>query len=235
MQDILLVGGYSFPLIDDAEGTEPHRLDGGATLKGGFRGNIQGGISAVELQSPSLDLLLGRPFYFTSLIGADIGLLYSYERRWYVGLTAKDIFTPTLRSEYTDLNAFAGGEDELGRDLGLVPMSLNLGGMYKFDLENRNIFISEAKILLDYSDILDFWLYPRLATNPILHIGIGTELTMMRILDLRFGFAQGLPAAGLGLDLHFFTLNAAMFGSERSTEPGMSPVYNLQIGFQFIR
>jgi hypothetical protein len=89
--------------------------------------------------------------------------------------------------------------------------------------------------MLDYTDILDFWLYPKLATNPVLHVGIGTEVTMMQILDVRLGFAQGLPSAGLGLDLHVFTLNAAMFGTERSTEPGLSPVYNLQLGFEFTR
>ncbi|MFO7849387.1 MAG: hypothetical protein R6V67_05460, partial [Spirochaetia bacterium] len=88
---------------------------------------------------------------------------------------------------------------------------------------------------LDYSDILDFWLYPRQAINPVLHVGIGTEITMLQILDIRLGFAQGLPTAGLGHDLHFFTLNAAIFGTERSTEPGMSPVYNMQLGFQFTK
>jgi hypothetical protein len=235
MQDILLTGGYSFSLIGGEDSVEPHRLDGGVLLKGGYRGRIQGGVSAVELQNPSLDLVLGRPFYFTSLIGMDLGLLYLYERRWYVGLTAKDVFTPTLRTEYSDIDAFFAGEAALGDEYGLVPFSLNLGGMYRFDLRDRNIFISEAKLMLDYSDIFDFWLYPELATNPILHVGLGTELTMLNILDLRIGFAQGLPAAGLGIDLHVFTLNAAMFGSERSTEPGLSPVYNLQFGFEFIK
>jgi hypothetical protein len=105
--------------------------------------------------------------------------------------------------------------------------------MYRLDLSSRNIFISEAKFFLDYSDVFDFWIYPEMATNPILHVGVGTELTMMSILDVRLGFANGLPAAGMGLDLHYFTLNAAMFGTERSTEPGLSPVYNLQLGFQF--
>ncbi len=235
MQDILLTGGYSFSLIGGDDSVNPHRLDGGVLLKGGYRGRIQGGVSAVELQNPSLDLVLGRPFYFTSMIGIDLGLLYVYEKRWYAGLTAKDAFTPTLRSEYTDVDAFFAGDPALGDEYGLVPFSLNLGGMYRFDLRDRNIFISEAKLMLDYSDILDFWLYPELATNPILHVGIGTEVTMLNILDLRIGFAQGLPTAGLGLDLHVFTLNAAMFGTERSTEPGLSPVYNLQIGFEFIR
>ena len=235
MQDILLTGGYSFPIVGGGENHEPHRLDGGVMLKGGFRGRIQGGVSAVELQNPSLDLITGRPFYFTSLIGMDLGLLYNYEKKWYVGMTAKDAFTPTLRSKYTDISSFIDGEPAVGDEFGLVPFTLNLGGMYRLDLSHRNMFISEAKFMLDYTDILDFWLYPKLATNPVLHVGIGTEVTMMQILDVRLGFAQGLPSAGLGLDLHVFTLNAAMFGTERSTEPGLSPVYNLQLGFEFTR
>ncbi len=55
----------------------------------------------------------------------------------------------------------------------------------------------------------------------------------MEILDLRLGLAQGLFEGGIGIDLHYFILNAAMFGTERSTEPGLSPVYNLQLGFEF--
>jgi hypothetical protein len=101
------------------------------------------------------------------------------------------------------------------------------------DLAERNIFISEVNFYLSYEDMLDFWLYPRLATNPVLHIALGAEVTMLRILDVRLGMAQGLPAAGLGIDLNWFTMNASMFGTERSTEPGMSPVYNLQLGFEF--
>jgi len=233
MQDLLLSGGYSFPIIGGGEGYEPHKLDGGVLLKGGFRGTIKGDVSAIELQKPSMDLVLDRPFYFTSLIGADLGLLYSYEGRWHFGITAKDAFTPTKRSEYEDITAFRKGDPQIDDELGLVPFSLNVGGMYRVDLSSRNIFISEAKFFLDYEDVFDYWLYPEMATNPILHVGLGTEITMMSILDLRLGFAEGLPAAGIGLDLHFFTLNAAMFGTERSTEPGLSPVYNLQLGFQF--
>jgi hypothetical protein len=57
----------------------------------------------------------------------------------------------------------------------------------------------------------------------------------MEILDVRLGFSQGLFAAGLGIDLYYFDMNLAMFGTERSTEPGMAPVYNLQLGFEFRR
>ncbi|MFP4179105.1 MAG: hypothetical protein ACLFSA_03550, partial [Spirochaetaceae bacterium] len=234
-QDILFTGGYAFPIIGEADEGADHRLDGGVLLKGGFRGKIEGGVAATELLSPSLDLLLGRPFYFTSLIGADVGLLYSYKDKWYAGLTGKDVFTPTLRSKYNNISEFLDGVDASKEEFGVVPFTLNLGGMYRWDLEERNIFISEVKALFDYSDILDFWLYPRQMINPVLHVGLGAEVTILQILDLRLGFSQGLPTAGLGLDLHFFTLNAAIFGTERSTEPGMSPVYNLQFGFQFTK
>ncbi|MFO7848702.1 MAG: hypothetical protein R6V67_01970, partial [Spirochaetia bacterium] len=118
MQDILLTGGYSFPIIGGADEGLDHRLDGGVLLKGGFRAKIEGGVAATELLSPSLDLIMGRPFYFTSLIGADLGLLYSYEERWYAGLTAKDVFTPTLRSEYDDINAFLNGATVLKEEFG---------------------------------------------------------------------------------------------------------------------
>jgi hypothetical protein len=149
------------------------------------------------------------------------------------GLVGRDLYSPTLHNVYDDFNDFTSGaipKEELN---GIVPFALDFGMMYSPDLESKNLFVSDVKVYLDYYDILDFWLYPELATNPILHIGLGVEVSMLSILDVRAGFNEGLLAAGLGLDLYYFKLNLAMFGSELSTEPGLQPVYNLQLGFEF--
>lgn len=230
-QDILLTGGYSFPLNIMPEG---HTLEGGVLLKGGFRGELEAGVTAVEIQSfDPAAFMDNEPFAFISLIGMDLGLLYGWNDRLFIGLTGKDVYTPTSKKNYLSLNSFMAGDPEDSQEYGVVPFTLNLGGRYLLDLTRRNIFISEVNFYLDYEDLLDFWIYPELAVNPVLHVSLGAELTMLRIMNVRVGFAQGLPAAGLGIDLHWFTMNASMFGSERSTEPGMSPVYNLQFGFEF--
>ena len=87
--------------------------------------------------------------------------------------------------------------------------------------------------MVAYDDILDFWLYPSEAEHWLLHMKTGIEITMLEILDVRVGLADGLLNAGFGLDLQIFELNAAMFGTELSSQPGTKPVYNLAVGFKF--
>ena len=230
-EDILLTGGYSFPINIMPEN---HILEGGVLLKGGFRGELNAGLTTAEILAfDPASLLDGEPFSFISMIGMDLGLLYNWKESFFVGLTGKDVYTPTSKKAYASVNEFLDGTVDPDPSYGVVPFTLNLGFRYRFDLARFNIFLSDIDLYLDYEDLLDFWLYPTLAINPVLHVGFGTEITMLDILDVRLGFSQGLPSAGLGLDLHWFTMNAAMFGSERSTEPGMSPVYNLQLGFEF--
>ncbi len=230
-EEIVLTGGYAFPLIENGEG---HRLDMGIMLKGGFRGGINGTLSVVELMNLDYTALLGEPFDFTSFIGADIGLLYSHERRFYAGLVARDAFTPTHTNTYANVDDFIAGATPTNENqFDLVPFTLDLGMRYTFDFTDRNLFITKVDTFFDYRDLFDFWLHPQLAVNPVLHVQMGLEATMLQILDVRAGLREGLPSAGIGLDLHHFTLNAAMFGTERTTEPGLNPVYNIQFGLEF--
>lgn len=229
--DIVLTGGYAYRLPFSGD---IHALDMGMLLKGGFRGTINGSVSVLDVMDLNVDTLFDEPFDFTSFIGFDLGLRYSIDETVVFGLVGKDIYTPTMTSEYANADDFVNGVAPIEEDIyDLMKFELDFGMMYRPQADLSRYAISDIKVLLDYTDILDFWVYPELSTNPVLHIGFGTEITLMEILDLRLGLAQGLFAGGIGLDLHYFILNAAMFGTERSTEPGLSPVYNLQLGFEF--
>lgn len=229
--DIVLTGGYSYRLPFSGD---IHSLDTGIMLKGGFRGKIGGKISVLDIMDLNYDTLIEEPFSFTSFIGADIGLRYSWKNALIVGAVGRDVYTPTLTTDYTHINDFLDGEDPIEKNqYDTMPFQFDVGIMYVLQKDLSRYSISELKILLDYVDIFDFWLYPERANNPVLHIGLGAEVTLLEILDFRMGLSEGLPAAGIGLDLHHFQLNASMFGTERSTEPGIAPVYNLQIGLEF--
>ena len=229
--EIILTGGYAmrlpFPL------PETHLVDAGMLLKGTFRGELSFEESALNIMSIGMDTLTSEPFSFITGIGVDLGLRYSYLNRITLGLVGRDVYSPTLHNVYANIEDFTSGAEPSQTLKGIVPFALDLGVMYSPDFESKNLFISDIKIYIDYYDIFDFWLYPELAVNPILHIGIGTEISMLSILDVRAGFNQGLFSAGLGLDLYYFKMNLAMFGTELSTEPGLQPVYNMQIGFEF--
>lgn len=229
--DIVLTGGYAYrmPFSGDI-----HALDAGVLLKGGFRGTVDGSISVVDIFNLDPATLIDQPFTFTSFIGLDLGLRYSIKENWVFGLVGRNVYTPTLSNEYGNVTEFIDGATPTASNVyDKMPFQLDFGMMYRPGADLSRYAISDLKILLDYADIFDFWLYPENAVNPVLHVGLGSEITVMEVLDVRIGFHQGLFAAGMGLDLKYFQMNFAMFGTERSTEPGLAPVYNLQLGFEF--
>jgi hypothetical protein len=231
--DVVLAGGYGYRLPFSGD---VHALDAGILLKGGFRGTVNGAVTVLDIMNLDVDTLMDQPFEFTSYIGFDLGLRYSIGESWVIGLVGRDVYTPTVSSEYGNVMDFIDGATPTESDIyDKMPFQLDAGLMFRPGVELRNYSISDIKIMLDYADVFDFWIYPETAVNPALHIGLGTEVTVMEILDVRLGFSQGLFAAGLGIDLYYFDMNLAMFGTERSTEPGMAPVYNLQLGFEFRR
>ena len=229
--EIILTGGYAMRMPLPLP--ETHLVDAGMLLKGTFRGELSFEESALNIMDIGMDTLTNEPFSFITGIGVDLGLRYSYLNMITLGLVGRDIYSPTLHNVYANYDDLLSGAEPIEELNGLVPFALDFGIMYSPDFESKNLFISDIKVYLDYYDILDFWLYPELAVNPILHVGIGAEISMLSILDVRAGFNQGLFSAGLGLDLHYFKMNLAMFGTELSTEPGLQPVYNLQLGFEF--
>ena len=229
--EIVLVSGYAMRLPLPLP--ETHLLDAGMLLKGTFKGELSFEESALNIMDIGIDTLTDEQFNFITGIGVDIGFRYSWMDIITLGLVGRDVYSPTLRNEYTNIDAFSSGAEPLDEIRGIVPFALDFGVLYSPDFESKNLFISDIKIYLDYYNIFDFWMYPELAVNPILHVGIGTEVSMLGILDIRAGFNQGLFSAGLGRDLHYFKMNLAMFGTELSTEPGLQPVYNIQLGFEF--
>ncbi|MCK5153058.1 MAG: hypothetical protein KAQ93_01750 [Spirochaetales bacterium] len=229
--EVILTGGYAMGIPIPAP--ETNQLDIGMLLKGSFKGELSFEKSALDIMDISLDTFQTEPFYFITGIGVDLGLRYSYKNIITLGLVGRDLYSPTLRNVYLNVDEFAAGANPVDEINGIVPFSLDFGIMYSPDFESKNLFISDIKVYLDYRDSLGFWLYPELAINPILNIGIGAEISMLSILNVRAGFNQGLLSAGLGLDLYYFKMNLAMFGTELSTEPGLQPVYNIQLGFEF--
>ena len=134
----------------------------------------------------------------------------------------------TLQSSSVRLGAAAADKTN-----GVLPFKLHAGMRWSPQWSTLSEYFSDVSFYFDYRDIFDFWLYPQNAINPVLHLSLGTELRMLEILSVRAGIGEGLPSAGLGVDLNFAKLNLAMYGSEQSIEPGLQPVYNVILGLEF--
>ena len=148
------------------------------------------------------------------------------------GLTVKDLYTPLLMLEYPSLTSFIDGGPAQPKYSSL-PADYSLGVHYSPNLTLFDGLIDNVHVMLDYNDIFDFALNPEFSRHFLLHLGFGLEFTLFDILALRMGLNEGLPALGLGLDLHLFKMDFAMYGRELGTQPGIMPVYNIMIGFDF--
>ena len=234
-EQLMLAGGYALriPFGEDSESA----LDLGVLLKGALKGEIDFTSSLLALptllSSLGVDLLLAQPFRFVSSIGFDAGIRFSYSDVFAIGIVGRDIFTPTLTQSFSTLGIFLDGTENPAPVNGTLPLDLTVGLLFSPRLGVLERFINDIRFMLDYKDILDFLTHPATARNPVLHASFGMDLTFLQILAIRAGFNQGLFAAGIGLDLTIFKLNVAMFGTELSTEPGLRPVFNMQVGFEF--
>ena len=230
-QNLIFIGGYAFaiPLPPSLLSS----LDLGVSLKVSAQGSVVAneGISTL-LSSPNISFLSNQPFNLFVGLGVDVGVLYTWNNTLSVGIVGRNLYAPVMENSYTGgLTSFGASAPTVS--YGYTPLDLSAGILFSPRLGLLEQYVTNLKLMLDYSDILDVVTHPATATNPVLHVGIGAEVVVLQILALRAGFNEGYFSAGLGLNLTYFSLNLTMFGSELSTEPGLHPVYNLLVGFEF--
>jgi hypothetical protein len=220
-EDILLVGGYGFNVLD----LSGHTLDVGFLGKGFFRVGMNSQLSFVDIANIG-GLLNDMPLKTYMGLGVDVGARYTFANFLSAGLVFYDLYTPALVSD------LGGGTADPG--YGAVLPRLDLGVAYnpgnQFEFLNR--FLTGLVVTLDYHDFLDlaFSLIPR---NPVLNIGVGVEAVLLNIVSVRLGIADALPAVGLGLDLSIFKLDLAMHGKELGLDPGDHSTYEIDLGLLF--
>ena len=104
-----------------------------------------------------------------------------------------------------------------------IPTSFTLG------------IISSWTAYLDHDNILDFFAKDKIVRNPILGLSAGTEVVLFKTIALRLGIHESYPAAGCGIRLAAFHIDAAVFGSELGLEPGAKPQLNAALSISFHR
>ena len=232
----LLAAGYglAIPLPESWQSS----LSLGFGLKGFVRGDVIVSTSLLDLptlvDSIGFDLLTESPFELISGIGIDAGIRYRWRDLLAVALTADNLYTPTAVLSYDTLAGFLDSSADPGApSYSTLGQDITFGAAYTPNLGNFERYVQNLSLMVDYRDIFDFWIDPADAENIILKFGVGIEATLLQVLSIRAGFSDGLFAAGLGIDMSFVELSAAMYGTELSNEPGLRPVYNLIFGLEF--
>jgi hypothetical protein len=225
-EEILLLGGYSFRVLD----TVDHKLDLGFLGKGYYRAtlNLESSILNVTEMFDSLD---SRPFETHFGLGLDLGIKYSFAGNLSLALAGYDIFSPAMVTRYAAFSDYGGGGSQ-DQGYATVTPRLAFGALYRIQNDFLDRYLSDFIVMLDYRDLLDplISLIPR---NPILNISLGTEIKLLKVLSIRAGIAEALPSLGFGLDMKILRFDVAMRGKELGLDPGLQSVYAIDIGLLF--
>jgi hypothetical protein len=224
-EEILLVGGYSFRLLNIRD----HVLDGGFLAKGFYRGRVNMETSVFDAGELLSDFM-ANPYETHLGMGADVGFRYTFKEDLSAALVCYDAYSPVLLTSYDSLSAFRE-KSAAHSSYATVRPRLGVGAAYRIHSEFLDRYISNLVVMADYQDFVDLSaLIPR---NPILNVGLGVEVVILNVLSLRIGIADALPAMGFGLDLRFMKLDAAIHGKELGLDPGKQSVYAIDLGLLF--
>jgi hypothetical protein len=150
------------------------------------------------------------PFETQLSLGLDLGILISFFDTVYLSGVYRDVLTPVLVGRYANFAEFANSS---------LPPDMTLEWIkptYDFSIciRTRNTIIYE--VLEDLVFTADYHGLNNLLENkdrdPLLDIGAGVELRLVRAFRLRVGWQQMLPGGGLGIDLGWAKLDIAIFG-----------------------
>lgn len=232
---VTLRGAYAVRLLDIDRTLS---LDLGVGLYGIVAGGVQLERSILQIadlvSSLNADLLLGQAFSVTSGIGLDLALEASLRDVLVLSLTGANVVSPNVTYTYDTADDFIqNANPSSGPVAGDYRRLISFSAGFTPSLGRLERYLSGFAAYFTYRDIFDFILEPATAENIFLKFSLGTEVTLLDVLDIRLGFGEGLLAAGLGLDLSAFRLHLSVFGAEESIEPGLRPTFNTIFGLQF--
>jgi len=223
-EEILLIGGYSFRVLDNAE----HSLDIGILGKGFYRAMV-----CLEANPDKLYELISNafnmPMYTHFGMGIDLGIKYSFDDTLTLALVGYDVFSPALVTKYDKLSDYSDSSGT--QSYGYVKPRLALGVLYRIRNDFLERYITDFVVMADYRDFIN--LFEKDRRHPLLNVTFGAEITMLRIFKLRAGMADALPSGGFGIDMKYMTLDLAIRGKQLGDKPGEKTVFAFDIGLLF--
>jgi hypothetical protein len=223
--EVMMLGGYSFRILDIPD----HALDAGFLGKGFFRGGMNLSTPIFEVEK-LLEDPLNNEFKTYLGLGLDLGVKYTLAENLSVALVWFDVYSPVVISTFSSVKAIQKREAPI-QSYGTVKSRLDLGIKYRIRSPFLDRYISSFSVMMDYRNFLDLQvLIPR---NPVLNVGIGAEIVLLNALSIRAGISDALPAAGFGLNLSFVKLDCSIYGKELGLDPGIQPVYAVDVGLLF--
>jgi hypothetical protein len=157
-----------------------------------------------------LQNLQNEPFELQMGAGVDLGFLVSFSDIVYFSVVLRDIISPLYVNHYANFEEFINGAQPVTQGVKWVKPA------YDFSVcaRTKNTFATE--VLQDIALTVDYYgldnLLEQVDRDPLMDIGAGIELHLLRAFRLRAGMRQLLPCAGFGIDVGWAKLDAAVFG-----------------------
>lgn len=226
-EDLTFALGLSYPLVFPVSDNFIVEFIPGVMSRTTIRGEVEiekDLLGLVGVVSDTESIITDNPINISPMFAVDIGFLVKLNDIVKLSGVVKDIYTPILKYPVTDvgeiLDVFTTTADTTGN---IVYREINFGLGVDIPLGPLEVVVSDFDIYLDYYDLLRF------EKNPLLHLGIGTDITLLDKLHLLAGFNEGLLSLGLNVDVKGFDVGFAMYGTEEGSQPGMRSVMNFLI------
>lgn len=215
----------------------------------GVESGEKGGFSASRLVSvfsspdPFIKSLLnGVPVAGGFSVPVDCGLILSMPHDFSFGFAVRNI-----NGGFAEMNTYNGFSsllyeitniklkdstitDKVNTFSITTPIQLDLG--FAWAPPEKGFFkYIKPSLALDFVDAIGFFENELSWEQVLLHIKMGIELRVLRIIDLRAGLNQGYPSLGASLDLAAFRVDALYSVKEYGYEVGNNPLDALTIRF----
>ena len=221
-EEVLLVGGYSFRVLDRPD----HILDIGLLGKAYYRAVLYLDTPADELNK-LFDIKMS-PLETHFGMGIDLGIKYSYNDIFTIAVAGYDVYSPALVTEYAPDSKYGSSK---GQSYNTVQPRLALGLLYRLRNDFLDRYISDLVFFADYRDFIS--LFDEDSRHPLLDVSLGMELTVLKMLKLRAGMVDLLPSGGFGIDMTFMELDVAIRKKQLGKKPGENSVFAMDVGLLF--
>ncbi|MDR2795276.1 MAG: hypothetical protein LBB47_01025 [Spirochaetaceae bacterium] len=206
-EEFIFAGSYGFSLYRG----DTAQLDLGIAAKIFVRmGYISKTIYLHEIKY-IVNNLAEMPFELQLGTGFDIGLRWTLAESLSFGFVLYDPFAPVLVTEYRTASQVANQQVMAQGTVQVTPRA-SAGISWRMVSPFWHRYFSDITLSVDYVGLLESMAEnPR---DPLLNIAAGVEVRMLEVFSVRGGFFGMQPAAGLGINFTFMTIDLALYMKE---------------------
>jgi hypothetical protein len=207
VEEIAVIAGHSFPIENFEQSVT---FTPGFSIKPLFRFVFTPRNILLTEFRYIFENMKQEPFEFQAGIGIDAGMLVNFSDFFYIGAVIHDVLAPLYVIRYQDFTSFSNADSPVSQGVEFIKQTYDLSFCFRTRDTFLNETITDIVVAVDYRGLSN--VINGIDRNPLLDVGIGLEVQLVRALWLRVGWQQMLIGGGLGIDLGWGKFDFALFG-----------------------